>query len=272
MQRYFLFLLFLLSSIVCFADYSDRGRPTDFQEPHDGPLTYIFMAIGAFILLAIIGYWIYDKIRSHKEQISETLGTIFAGALIFGGILLVGKCGESFHDSINSGQEPEKELAPSSNSTQSQPAYPSNNQTISRTSQPTYTPTIHYRTVEYYDNCYTCNGSGRVLCPKCQGTGRTKKTCDWCKGSGGHCKKRCFDCNGKGYIEDNVFGSGRHYCINCGGTGDVDTNCQRCSGTGYESEICDIYAVYENRPHYVTCHTCNGNGQVRRTRQESYYE
>ena len=84
MLRIFLYFIFVLTNILCYADYSDRGRPSDFQEHHDGPLAYLFMGVGVIIVLGLIGIWIYDKIRTHKEQISNTIGTMFAALLIFG--------------------------------------------------------------------------------------------------------------------------------------------------------------------------------------------
>lgn len=102
MLRIIFALVFALTNIFCFADYSDRGRPSDYQDHHDGPLTYIYLGVGAIIVIAFLGVWIYDKIITHKKQISDALGTIFAGLLIFGGILLLGKCGEALHNSLNS--------------------------------------------------------------------------------------------------------------------------------------------------------------------------
>ncbi len=272
MKRYILTFVLSITNILCFADYTDRGRPSDFQESHDGPLTYIFMAIGAIIVLAFIGFWIYDKITSHKKQISDALGTIFAGLLIFGGMLLIGKCGESLHNSINTNDANSEQVNSNVTSDSPNSFNSTNNQQINQSPKPTYTPTLRYRTVEYYENCLNCGGTGKILCPRCNGTGSYKVICSWCNGSGGHSRSRCMYCNGKGYTEDDVFGSGNHNCINCNGTGYMENRCEHCSGTGYESKTCDIYAEFGQSKHMVTCPTCNGSGRIRKTRQESYYE
>lgn len=272
MLRIFLYFIFVLTNILCYADYSDRGRPSDFQEHHDGPLAYLFMGVGVIIVLGLIGIWIYDKIRTHKEQISNTIGTMFAALLIFGGMLIFGKCGEAVHNSINSKEKNEEQINSNVNSFSSTPTSPAPNHPIQQYTAPVHTPTIHYRTVEYYENCYNCSGSGQTLCPRCHGTGNFKKTCSRCNGSGGHYKSRCVYCSGKGYTEDDVFGTGKHSCFSCNGTGYNENNCQWCSGTGYETEICDIYAAYGSTTHKVTCSICNGSGKIIKTRQESYYE
>lgn len=270
MRRITTILLFAISSVLCYADYSDRGRPSDYQDYHDGPLTFIYMGIGALIVLVLIGFWIYDKVLSNKERISNALGTIFTCLLIFGGMLFVGKCGESLHNSINP-----KEITSvhtNSNTVSPEISSPTNTQTNNQYAPPTYTPTIHFRTVEYNESCLNCGGHGRVLCPRCKGTGNYKKTCSHCNGTGGYYKSRCVYCSGNGYTEDYVFGSGRQHCITCNGTGYVENNCQWCGGTGYESETCDIYAAFGQSTHMVTCSFCEGSGKIRRTRQESYYE
>ncbi len=272
MQRVIIIILSAITHIFCYADYSDRGRPSDYQDYHDGPLTYIYLGIGSLIVLAFIGFWIYDKISKHNEQISDALGTIFAGLLIFGGMLLVGKCGESLHNSINSNDNNSEHINSNVNTDSRTLPSPTNNQPSYQPPMPKYTPTIRYRTVEYYENCFNCGGSGHVLCPRCKGTGQYRRTCSWCNGSGGYSRSRCIYCNGNGYTEDNVFGSGKQYCINCNGTGYVENSCQKCSGTGYESETCDIYAAFGQETHMVLCSTCNGTGRIRKTRQESYYE
>lgn len=271
MPRYILLLFFALTNVLTFADYSDRGRPSDYQEHHDGPLTYIFMGVGAFIVLAFIVFWIYDKISAHKKQISDTLGTIFVGLFIFGAMLLFGKCGETLHNSIDSKDNTEQINSPSNLVTPSTPTS-TDNQPTYQYSEPKYTPTLRYRTVEYFENCYTCGGTGQVLCPRCNGTGYYRKMCSRCNGSGGHNRSRCIYCSGKGYTEDNVFGSGNQRCISCNGTGYIENSCQWCGGSGYETETCDVYAAYGNKSHKVLCSTCNGCGKIRRTRQESYYE
>lgn len=273
MYRFLLSILFCFINFLCYADYSDRGRPSDYQDHHDGPLTYIFMGVGVLILLAFAGFWIYDKITTHKQAISDALGTIFAVGLIFGGILLVAKCGESVHKSINNKSNSTEQVQHTTNPAIPSSSQPSTNQHNNQPySRPEHTPTLRYRTVEYYDACNYCHGSGRVICSQCNGTGWVKKICSWCHGSGGHNRSRCMYCGGKGYTVDEVFGSGRHDCFYCNSTGYVENSCTRCSGSGYESEICDIYAASGQERHYVTCTYCNGSGQVRKTRQEPYYE
>jgi len=49
--------------------------------------------------------------------------------------------------------------------------------------------------------CRHCKGSGRVLCPRCEGTGvlNKKETCYYCQGER---MVTCPACNGKGEVED----------------------------------------------------------------------
>ena len=72
------------------------------HENHDSPLMYIYLGVGVLIIIAFLGFWLYNKIVSNKETITEGCGTIFIGLLIFGGICLVGKCGETVNKYIKS--------------------------------------------------------------------------------------------------------------------------------------------------------------------------
>lgn len=49
--------------------------------------------------------------------------------------------------------------------------------------------------------CSCCSGTGKMKCPRCDGTGSftSGETCYYCQGSG---KVECSGCNGKGIIED----------------------------------------------------------------------
>lgn len=267
MLRVIFALAFAFANILCFADYSDRGKPSDFEEHHYGPLFYIY--IGAIVIFFVIigGCLLYDFIKTHKDQIEEALGAIFVGLLVLGGALLIGKYAPVLQDIIKSKANKtdiESNVSSSSSSTSNPPTeqYEQSNQA----------PTLHYRTVEYYEECYNCRGSGRVVCPRCNGTGWYKRTCSLCNGTGGHNRTRCIYCNGKGYEEDLTFGTGRHSCFACNGTGYVESDCPRCGGSGYESEACDIFAADGQGTHMVRCSVCNGTGKIIRTRQESYYE
>lgn len=268
MKRISLIFFFFFIFLQCFADYSARGRSSDLPGHHDSPLEYVFMGIGGLILLAFIGIWIYYKVVDNKEKIADGCGTIFAGLFIFAIILGIGKCGESIHDNKKNNEKNNTQIQveekPHSN------PLPSSNAPVAPSYKPQ--PQLKYRTVEYYTTCFYCNGSGRIICPKCKGSGSIKHTCNSCGGRGEYGHFKCIYCNGKGYTEDVYLNSGRHSCFTCGGTGYTTNVCMTCHGNGNQTDICDFDSYMYNKTHYITCEHCNGHGQIRQTRQESYYE
>lgn len=267
MLRFIIFIIYVLSTCFCYADYSSRGKPWDDPNYHESPLTPIFLVIVVLVLIIIAGTWLVAKIQENKEAISNAIGQIFVLGLILGGIMLVAKCGEELHNSKVSNQSysttmPNITTPPKTN--QSKPQV----QSI----QQDYTPTLKYRTVEYYENCFYCNGSGKVVCPKCRGRNSIERICTHCNGSGNYGQSRCIDCQIRGYQKELGLNIGSTQCFSCGGTGYITKTCHHCSGSGKTSEICDYNAFINNEPHDITCSHCNGSGRVRHTRQESYYE
>lgn len=268
MLRLVNFIICIATNILCFADYLDRGRPCDHQDTQEGPFTYVFyvfMVICIIFVLALIVYWIFQKISNHKEQISNVLGTIFIFAIIFGCVFLVGKCNENTNTSIDP-EKPTEQI--NTNEIIASPSV--SNPLTNYQNEPTvHTQTIHYRTVEYYESCSNCDGSGYVSCPRCNGTGFYKKDCDWCDGTGGYSRSPCIYCGGEGYREDEIFGSGRQKCGSCYGNGYVEKHCPKCGGTGYTLEACSELGPYK---HVNLCPICYGKGRIQKTKQESYYE
>lgn len=264
MKRVSLISLSLLSTSVCFADYSSHGRPWDVPGYHTSPLTGIFMVIALIVLIGFAVLWIYDKVQENKE----TAGNIFGIVVFFGvllGIAALGNKCEGERKTSSKGMSYPHYQQPSPNKN-----------TLSPTIQVQQTqraqPTLKYRDVEYQETCSTCNGTGHLVCPKCNGTGWITTTCTLCNGAGNHGRGKCIYCQGKGYTEDLVFGSGKHNCISCNSTGYVTNECHKCSGSGKISDICDITSVANHSTHYVSCSHCNGCGKVTRTKKEPYYE
>lgn len=265
MKRLSLIALSLLSTSVCFADYSSHGRPWDVPGYHTSPiLDGLFMVIGLIVLVGFAVLWIYSKVQENKETAGNILGIVVFFGVLLGIAALGSKC------------EGERK---SSNKSVSYPHYQQsspNQNTLSPAIQvrPTQKvqPALKYRDVQYQEPCSYCNGTGRVVCSKCNGTGWISSTCDFCKGKGNHGQSKCIYCSGKGYTEDLVFGSGRHNCISCNGTGYVTNECHKCSGSGKISDICDMTSVANHTTHYVSCSHCNGWGKITRTKKEPYYE
>ena len=145
MKKVSLISLSLLSTSVCFADYSSHGRPWDVPGYHTSPLTGIFMVIALIVLIGFAVLWIYGKVQENKETVSNIFGIVIFVCVFIGIAALGSKC------------EGERK---SSNKSVSYPRYyqPSpNRNTISPTIQvqPTQRvqPTLKYRDVEYQESC-----------------------------------------------------------------------------------------------------------------------
>ena len=129
------------------------------------------------------------------------------------------------------------------------------------------------------DHCGRCNGSGKVTCYTCGGSGEIKDNCRACNGTGKITKTRlkncsrchgtgqtylehqrswtsCGYCGGSGQVEDNYD----EVCPNCNGTGNFGSGreCSDCNGTG--EVICPICDGNAHKP--STCDRCYGSGEV----------
>lgn len=73
-----------------------------------------------------------------------------------------------------------------------------------------------------YIKCDTCNSTGRGIstCPDCNGSGRIK--CDECDGTGKTGIYTCSECDGYGQFK----------CLLCKGNGEIKGNCGTCRGLG----------------------------------------
>jgi RecJ-like exonuclease len=118
------------------------------------------------------------------------------------------------------------------------------------------------RVININVHCYSCEGSGLIICKGCNGkrnqacdyfycAGKGYFTCTGCDGNGefgasAHIK--CEECEGTGKMTcPACTGSGRVQCSMCLGKG--KTQCKLCSGKGE-------YASKEK------CSTCNGKGSI----------
>jgi len=65
--------------------------------------------------------------------------------------------------------------------------------------------------------CYNCDGTGRVTCTQCHGSGK----CRNCNGRGNFgASTKCTDCNGSGTCPD-CHGHKIETCLRCNGKGYV---------------------------------------------------
>lgn len=124
--------------------------------------------------------------------------------------------------------------------------------------------------------CSTCHGTGQVTCSKCGGKGERK--CPHCDGTGHACpvcsrgyvkKKRlvnCSHCYGKGYTIDQ--NGGKFRCYDCGGRGQIEETykeiCPNCHGdyknTDHVCDKCDGHKKISCAKH-EECPDCNGKGK-----------
>ena len=113
--------------------------------------------------------------------------------------------------------------------------------------------------------CGTCGGSGtsRLTCSFCKGTGKNGSfKCSFCNG---RMFVKCFSCNGTGQTAPTpppVPGSGApqpaQVCGSCKGAGTSNLTCSFCKGTGkngsFKCSFCDGKM-------FPKCHSCNGSGR-----------
>lgn len=115
--------------------------------------------------------------------------------------------------------------------------------------------------------CSTCHGTGQVTCSKCGGKGERK--CPHCDGTGHACpvcsrgyvkKKRlvnCSHCYGKGYTIDQI--GGKYRCYDCGGRGQIEETYK---------EICpNCHGDYKNTDH--VCDKCDGHKKISCAKRET---
>ena len=272
-NRFIIIIGLLMSHIVAFAQYTDRGRPTDLpgHSSSDGFIGGIFIVLAIIALLIIGGIWIYSKIQENKESINKGCGEAIGGLILVGGVFFLAfilkTCNEAIKDSSNSKQE---NIEKPNNTYQN--GNSSNNE---KTLNNTYTPPpkqLKYRYVEYYENCSYCYGRGEIACARCNGTGKIKYKCPKCNGRGDFGYSICSYCHGQGKTGSGYYAE--NLCLLCGGNGKTKETCYDCFGTGYQSDDCvpgDIEISFSQH-HYFKCSHCNGQGTVRQVRQESYYD
>jgi hypothetical protein len=113
--------------------------------------------------------------------------------------------------------------------------------------------------------CGTCGGSGtsRLTCSFCKGTGKNGSfKCSFCNG---RMFVKCFSCNGTGQTAPtppHVPGSGApqpaQVCGSCKGAGTSNLTCSFCKGTGkngsFKCSFCDGKM-------FPKCYSCNGSGR-----------
>lgn len=65
------------------------------------------------------------------------------------------------------------------------------------------------KTIENYLTCPVCAGTGKIICPDCNGSGRSEfskhlgtNICPSCHGDG---RLTCSDCSGKGYKSETII-------------------------------------------------------------------
>ena len=258
-----LLVILMAIPITLYADPSVYGRPWDHPTYHNSPLGYILLPIVVIILILFIIKWI----SSNKETIVKILKNvfyIFCVGTLFGGFIVLSLLDRneiSSNESSANYNLPSKIMhsSPAIHST------PSPSPTIEQ-----YKPTLKYRTIEYSEECIICNGRGKIICQKCNGSGYIYKSCTECKGRGSW-MGTCTFCFGDGYVENYQLDR-KVKCSMCNGTGKHSQYCFYCGGSGTKSEICDISAVSYDEKHYQNCNNCNGSGSITRTRQESYYD
>lgn len=264
MKRLVLIYFFLSSYLSCFADYSSRGRPWDNPYYHESPLTPIFLVISGILLLFIGGIWLYSVSQKKKSSIQSGLSTFVVISLIVGGVFSIAKWNEEIkHKNKDEDYKVQKSIPMREIKNATQPCTNFYKKSFNTsTSRPHI---LKRRTVEYYETCTFCKGAGKLVCPKCHGSGWIESICSSCNGRGNYGNFTCLYCKGTGYVEDSVFGTGKHNCISCNGTGFTTKSCIQCSGTGKDTKICNIEATMYHKTHYITCLHCNGLGKVRKT-------
>ena len=119
-----------------------------------------------------------------------------------------------------------------------------------------------------------------ITCTKCNGTGKDKMKCVYCRGTGfkdgGYAGQvMCVDCGGSGYATCyQCKGSGGKYedhdahfhqpktCTRCNGSGKDTMRCVYCQGTGFKDGgyAGQVMCVDCGGSGYATCYQCKGSG------------
>ena len=107
------------------------------------------------------------------------------------------------------------------------------------------TPSPQHFTIKKTYLCPHCNGTGRLICPVCNGDKIIHPICNDCNGTGSR-KIKCPECWGTG---KDIFPPRTEICNKCNGTGTIQETCAFCKDSGVDS-------------HTVTCSRCAGKGYI----------
>ena len=94
--------------------------------------------------------------------------------------------------------------------------------------------------------CSQCEGSGKMSCPPCKGTGQIIETCKL-----DHCIFFCIFI----FISRKTFAA---QGMKCHGTGKMNGLCDKCNGSGRQNWNCMNCSGKKK----VQCYVCRGNGQL----------
>ncbi|MFH0965011.1 MAG: hypothetical protein V2A58_13505 [Planctomycetota bacterium] len=97
-------------------------------------------------------------------------------------------------------------------------------------------------------------GTGRMICPRCNGSGQIRTIA---VGSSQSAYKTCTQCNGTGNVQcTNCRGTGKVGCPTCNATGRI--RCANCRGRGYVAKTC---AACKGKGR-AACAVCAGKGVI----------
>lgn len=278
----------LLVSVLAYGGEVPGGRFTDLPGHDESGSNDGMLVICCLAALVVGGFFVYMYVQEHWETVKNVLLV----AAFIGVMVLVGMCGSAASKEHarercvqereeTERREREREAAVreaqrkrEQEKQQNRWTTPSGGGSGATTTgtrarddaEGVGARTTRSRTVTYYKACEACGGRGKVKCTVCGGTGRLEKMCTYCNGSGGSRRVRCYMCGGKG--KDVYFDEMN--CVVCGGKGWVEEFCHWCYGTGKMSGSCNCNFDLRGGGFVVTCTSCGGTGQVRRTREETY--
>lgn len=280
----------MLVGVLAYGGEVPGGRFTDLPGHDEGGSDDVILVISVLAALVVGGFFVYIYVQEHWETVKDILlGVAFIGVMV-----LVGMCGSASskeharerraqerEETERREREREAAVRKARQKQQQQEQLdrlttPSGGRsgvttTGTRTRDDVWSVgvrTTRSRTVTYYEACKACGGRGKATCKVCGGTGMWEKTCTYCNGSGGHRRVKCSMCGGKGKRKDESFGEVN--CLVCWGNGWVEEYCLSCFGSGKRSGMCDCILDMQGDGAVVTCTSCGGTGQVRRTRKETY--